>query len=103
MEFSEMKMIWDSQNEEPLYAMNEAALHSIVQQKNREWNRCLARCFAIEIGVGLVCGLLILVCAGVLAYGDLHWLFAQQWIRITPTRWDILALIVTGVIWLYYS
>ena len=27
MEFNELKMIWDSQNQEPLYAMNEAALN----------------------------------------------------------------------------
>ena len=33
MEFSEMKMIWDSQNQEPLYAMNEAALQEIVQRR----------------------------------------------------------------------
>ena len=35
MEFSEMKMIWDSQNQEPLYAMNEGALQAIVQRKNQ--------------------------------------------------------------------
>ena len=26
MEFSELKMIWDSQNQEPVYAVNEAAV-----------------------------------------------------------------------------
>jgi hypothetical protein len=30
MEFNELKMIWDSQNEAPLYAMNEAALQNAV-------------------------------------------------------------------------
>ncbi|CAN5476260.1 hypothetical protein BH18VER2_BH18VER2_14890 [soil metagenome] len=37
MEFAEMKVIWDSQNEEPLYAMNEAALHATVQRRTEEW------------------------------------------------------------------
>src|SRR4029077_2505472 len=48
-------------------------------------------------------GILMFVCAGVLAYGNLTWLFAQSWIRINPTRSDILALVAAGAIWLYYS
>lgn len=70
MEFTEMKMIWDSQNEEPLYAMNEAALHGVVRRKNEEINRCLSRCYAIEIAMGAVCGALMLIGAGVLAFGS---------------------------------
>ncbi len=64
MEFDEMKTIWDSQNQEPLYAMKEAALHAIVQRKTQKWNRCLSRCFAAEITVGLGCGALMFICAG---------------------------------------
>jgi hypothetical protein len=103
MEFSELKMIWDSQNQEPLYAMNEAALHGIVQRKNREWNRCLSCCFTTEITIGLVCGALMLVCAGTAIFGDPAWLAALPWIKIAPSRWDILALLASGGIWFYYS
>jgi hypothetical protein len=35
MEFEEMKKIWDSQNNEPLYAINETALHDRIKQKGR--------------------------------------------------------------------
>jgi hypothetical protein len=103
MEFSELKMIWDSQNQEPLYAMNEAALQGIVQRKNLEWNRCLSCCFTTEITIGLVCGALMLVGAGMAIFGDTAWLAALPWIKIAPSRWDILALLAAGGIWFYYS
>ena len=103
MEFNEMKMIWDSQNQEPLYAMNEAALHAVVQRKNQEWNRCLSRCFAGEITVGLVCGALMAICAGALGLGDPAWLATLPWMKIAASRWDILALLAAGGIWFYYS
>jgi len=103
MEFSELKMIWDSQNQEPLYAMNEAALQGIVQRKNQEWNRCLSCCFTTEITIGLVCGALMLVCAGMAIFGAAAWLAALPWIKIAPSRWDIFALLAAGGIWFYYS
>jgi hypothetical protein len=103
MEFSELKMIWDSQNQEPLYAMNEAALQGIVQRKNREWNRCLSCCFATEITIGVICGALMLVCAGVAIFADTAWLAALSWIKVAPSRWDIVALLAAGGIWFYYS
>ena len=35
MEFEEMKKIWDSQNNEPLYAINEEALHNRILSKKK--------------------------------------------------------------------
>src|SRR6266404_4555681 len=103
MEFDELKMIWDSQNQEPLYAMNEAALHGIVQRKNQEWNRCLSCCFAAEITIGVVCGALMLICAAALIFADSAWLAALSWTKVAPSRWDIAALLGASGIWLYYS
>jgi hypothetical protein len=103
MEFSELKMIWDSQNQEPLYAMNEAALQKIVQRRNEEWNRCLSCCFTTEITIGLICGALMLVCAGVLGFGSPAWVATLPWMKVTSTRWDVLALLAAGGIWFYYS
>ena len=103
MELSELKMIWDSQNEEPLYAMNEAALHQIVQRRNQDMNRCLARCFTLEITVGLVCFAVILAYAGILAFGDAGWLISPRGKLVAPTRWDIFSLLVASAIWFYYS
>jgi hypothetical protein len=36
MEFEEMKKIWDSQNNEPLYSINEKALHNRILSKKRK-------------------------------------------------------------------
>ena len=33
MEFEEMKKIWDSQNKQPMYAIDEKSLHNIVKRK----------------------------------------------------------------------
>jgi hypothetical protein len=103
VEFTEIKTIWDSQNQEPLYAFNEAALHAIVQRKNREMNRCLARCFAAEISVGLFSAILMLVYAGVLAFGDQSWLIKPWGNRITPSTWHYVGLFVASALWLYYA
>ena len=35
MEFNELKKIWDSQNNEPLYAINETALHNRILSKKK--------------------------------------------------------------------
>ena len=103
MEFSEMKMIWDSQNQEPLYAMNEAALQAIIRRRNQESEHCLSRCFAIEITVGVICGALMFLCAGALLVSGPALLAALPRMRAAASIWDILALVAAGGIWFYYS
>jgi len=36
MEFEEMKKIWDAQNNEPIYGINEAALHNRILSKQKQ-------------------------------------------------------------------
>ncbi len=103
MEFSEMKVIWDSQNQEPLYAMNEAALHSIVHRKNQEWSKCLARAFALEIGAGLFSAALMFAYAAILACGNQSWLIKPWRNGVEPSGWHYLGLLAAGAIWLYYA
>ncbi len=103
MEFSELKMIWDSQNEEPLYAMNEAALHRVVRRRSEEINRCMSRCYLMEIASGFIFGGFMLVCAGALAFGNAAWLATFSWIKVTVSRWDSAALFVASAIWFYYG
>ena len=103
MELSELKIMWDSQNQEPLYAMNQAALHAIVQRRNQQRDRCLACSFAAEITVGLFCGVLMWAGAGLLLFGEPTWLATLPWIKIAAFRWDATALLVAGGIWFYYS
>jgi hypothetical protein len=103
MEFNEMKIIWDSQNQGPLYAMNEAALQAIIRRRNRESERCLSRCFAIEITVGVICGALMFLCAGALLGSGPALLAALPRMKAAASVWDILALVAAGGIWFYYS
>ena len=39
MDFEEMKVIWDSQNDEPLYAINQAALRESINRKARGFKK----------------------------------------------------------------
>jgi hypothetical protein len=103
MEFSELKMIWDSQNQVPLYALDEVALHGIVQRRNQEWNHCLSRCFATEITVGVICGGLMFVCAGALLLGDSALLATMPGMKSGASPWDTVALLAAGGIWFYYA
>ena len=41
MKFEDMKTIWDSQNAEPLYAVNEAGLRDVLQEKSRKFRRLM--------------------------------------------------------------
>ena len=36
MEFDELKQVWDSQNNELLYAINEQALHNRILSKKKQ-------------------------------------------------------------------
>ncbi len=103
MELSEIKVIWDTQNQEPLYGVNEAALHSVIQRRNHETNRCLARCFATEITVGLFCFVLMIVYAAVLAAGGQGWLVKPWGKLVAPSSWDYLGLLAAAAIWFYYA
>ena len=41
MEFEDMKVIWDSQEKAPLYAMNEEGLHDLLRGKGRKFRRLI--------------------------------------------------------------
>lgn len=54
MELEEMKKIWDTQNNEPLYAINEAGLHRRIQRKSRAINRSVIIFEVLLIAITLV-------------------------------------------------
>ncbi len=61
MEFEEMQVIWDSQNNEPLFAINQAALHKKIQSKSAKVNRTLNMVDWVMIGANLLAGILLIV------------------------------------------
>lgn len=61
MEFEEMQAIWDSQNEEMLYAINEKALQAQIKRKGRsvEWKVEILE--GVMMGVNLLVGVFLAV------------------------------------------
>lgn len=70
MDFEEMKVIWDSQNAEPLFAVNEAGLHAAVRQKARTFARRILWRDAREISIGVVASAGLLVFSWTLVFWD---------------------------------
>jgi hypothetical protein len=60
MEFDEMKKIWDSQNNEPLYTINEKALHNRILSKKKQAYHITNISELLLIVVNTVAGLFIL-------------------------------------------
>lgn len=60
MEFEEMKVIWDSQNNEPLYAIDQDALHKKIQSKGEKVNRTLNIVDWVMMGVNLFVGIFLI-------------------------------------------
>ncbi len=60
MEFDEMKKIWDSQNNEAMYVINEEALHNRIRVKKKSSQRLARVTEFVFIGSNLIAGSLIL-------------------------------------------
>jgi hypothetical protein len=60
MDFTEMKKIWDSQNNEPLYVINEKALHNLIQSKKRQADHLtnISELLLILVNMGAGCFIL---------------------------------------------
>lgn len=59
MEFEEMRKIWDVQNEEPLYAINEKALHNFIHKKKMQAGHVTHFTEVLLIGVNVAMGAFI--------------------------------------------
>jgi len=52
MEFEEMQVIWDSQTEQPMYALDVDAMHRKIKRKARKIERSIN---LNEIGLMVIC------------------------------------------------
>ncbi len=79
MEFEEMKKIWDSQNSEPLYAINERALHNRILAKKNQAHRITNFSELMLIIVNTIAGCLVVVMT--LLNGNSSWvmIFLAVW------------------------
>jgi positive regulator of sigma E activity len=71
MEFEEMQVIWDSQNSEKLYIIDEAALHKQIWKKSQSADRKVNMFEALLIVVNLTAAV-VLVIEGVVDGGDIR-------------------------------
>lgn len=102
MDFDALQLVWDSQTQRPLYAVNEEALHQSIRRQHEEFCRRSARWQVREMATGSGFSLLMLGLAGVLALGDPAWLATRSWIRVPVSHWDVAALLVSGI-WVHYG
>jgi hypothetical protein len=103
MDFEQIKVIWDTQNAEPLYAIDEAGLHGIVQRRNRDFARREARRYWREILLGLVFGAMTFVLAVIHGWGNAALLASIDWVTRPVSRWDVAALFGSSALWFYYA
>lgn len=61
MEFEDMKLIWDSQTNEPLYAINQEALYRQIQGKEKSIAHWLDSVDVMMIAINLLVGLVLIV------------------------------------------
>jgi membrane protein implicated in regulation of membrane protease activity len=61
MEFEEMQVIWNSQNDEKLFAINEAAMHAHIKRKSKSTLVWLQRFEWMMIGVNFIVAIILTV------------------------------------------
>ncbi len=103
MNFEDVKVIWDSQNEQPLFAVNETALHAMVRRRNRASRRGAAWTQYREIVLGLIFSLLMIGTVGVITSADPAGVAGFSWIRVPASSGHVAALSIAAVLWLYYA
>lgn len=101
MNFEELKVVWDSQSKEPLYVLPETSLHELVRRRRDEERRKTSVRHIVEIVGNGLAGLVTVVAAAALTWGDPAWLAGISWLKSPASPWDAAALFLAGVAWLY--
>ncbi len=94
MNFDDLKLVWDSQNEEPHYAIDEAGLHAILRQKSQTLKKLIFWQEAQTYGSSLF----ILLAMAAVSVGLIFDVFRHP---ATATDYSVLAIGATG--WLYFA
>jgi hypothetical protein len=99
MEFEDMKVIWDSQEKAPLYAMNEEGLHDLLRGKGRKFRRLI---FWQQWQSYLSSLFVVLVIFAILGA---HFLgaFNEPGELAPTTGWDVMALLVAAACWIQFA
>lgn len=103
MDFEEMRVIWDSQNDEPLYAIDHAALHASVRRKRRAFVRRVLWRDIREISIGLLAGVGFFAFGGMLAFGHQDRSRRLFGADVEVSRLDAATLLVVSGLWLFVA
>lgn len=98
MNFEDLKVIWDSQSEQPLYAVDQKSLQTMLNQKTQKFNRMIRWQVIQSYGSSLfVVGIIALFMAAY--YNGLFEKIKDQ----KMTQWDTIALFSGAACWLYFA
>jgi hypothetical protein len=101
MNFEDLKVVWEAQDQEPLYVVSPTLLHELVRQRRDQERQKTAVRHAVETIVNAVSRLVTLVLAGCLAWGEPAWLATFSWLKAPVSLRDAGALFLAGVAWLF--
>lgn len=100
MRFNDLKVVWDSQNVEPHYAIDEEGLHSVLRAKSEKLRRII---FWQELQTYGSTTLMLVIISALLIT---HWTgmltkISHKWME--PNQWEVLGLLVAAAGWLYFG
>lgn len=98
MNFDELKIIWDSQSEQPLYAVDQKGLQNMLRQKSQKFNRMIRWQVIQSYGSSLFVVTMIAIML-ILNYNGAFEKINHQ----SMGRWDIIALLTGVGCWLYFA
>ena len=100
MRFNDLKVVWDSQNIEPYYAIDEEGLHSVLRSKSEKLRR-LIRWQELQT-YGSTAFMLTMISALLIAYATgMITKISPKWIE--PNPWELLGLLIAATGWLYFG
>lgn len=99
MEFEDMTIIWGSQNEEPLYALNKKGLQKMLHEKRRAFNRKML-CQELQTygATFMVIGVITFF-----LFGHYSGLFQNRSQATSLTSLDVVLLFVAAAGWLHFA
>ena len=98
MEFEDMKVIWDTQNEEPLYAVDQSGLRAMLETKAQEFKKFVFWQAAQTYGSSIMVVVMILLALIGYFSGGL-----ERIKGVEMTFWDVSALFVGITCWLQFG
>jgi len=91
--FEDLKVIWDSQADAPMYAVNEEGLHALLRQNTAHFTRRM-RWQRLQTYL-----------ASLMVVGPISFLLIAHFGGLNPlaTTWDAVALFTAAAAWLYFG